>query len=204
MAFSRFLIGYFHNSPPGLNEASASSVAATAKQRSVFMTARLGTCCSGSLSAFPPKVKHCRPRRFALNGVGMDWLTHLVWPHDKFLGIEWHLMKIIGWLGNLAFTTRFFVQWYATEKKQRVVVPVAFWYMSLFGSGCLLAYSIFKRDSVFFFAYVFAWIPYIRNLVIGYRHAQAQQTCRHCANRCSPQAKYCSACGNHLTVPEVT
>ena len=29
----------------------------------------------------------------------------------------------MGWLGNATFFSRFFVQWYATEKLKRVVVP---------------------------------------------------------------------------------
>jgi lipid-A-disaccharide synthase-like uncharacterized protein len=63
------------------------------------------------------------------------------------------LLEIIGWLGNAVFFTRFLVQWYATEKKKRVVVPTAFWWLSLAGSLLLLAYSLHKRDSVFIFAY---------------------------------------------------
>ena len=51
----------------------------------------------------------------------MDWLTNLIWHDGKFLGIEWHFWKMIGWLGNAVFFSRFFVQWYATEKLKRVV-----------------------------------------------------------------------------------
>ena len=57
----------------------------------------------------------------------MDWLTNLIWHHGKFFGIEWGVWKVFGWLGNGVFFSRFFVQWYATEKLKRVVVPtVAF------------------------------------------------------------------------------
>ena len=52
----------------------------------------------------------------------MDWLTNLIWHDGKLLGIEWSFWKAIGWLGNIVFFTRFLVQWYATEKKKRVVV----------------------------------------------------------------------------------
>ena len=125
----------------------------------------------------------------------MDWLTQWIWYDGKLLGIEWHLWKAVGWTGNIAFASRFLVQWWATEQKQAVVIPPAFWYLSLFGSGCLLAYSVYRRDSVFFFAYVFTWIPYIRNLMIGHRSRKAMLTCPHCAEPCAPTAKFCSACG---------
>ena len=85
----------------------------------------------------------------------MDWLANWLWPDHKFLGIEWGVWKIVGWLGNVVFFSRFFVQWWATEKHKRVVVPDAFWWLSLAGSLCLLVYSLHQRDSVFIFAYVF-------------------------------------------------
>jgi lipid-A-disaccharide synthase-like uncharacterized protein len=64
----------------------------------------------------------------------------------------------------LIFFSRFIVQWIATERNKKVVVPIVFWYLSIAGTLILLAYAIQKRDSVFIFAYAFAWIPYFRNL----------------------------------------
>jgi lipid-A-disaccharide synthase-like uncharacterized protein len=128
----------------------------------------------------------------------MDWLTHLFWYDDKFLGIQWGWWKVVGWMGNAVFFTRFFVQWYATEKLKRVVVPTAFWWLSLTGSLLMLVYSLRKGDSVFIFAYLFTWIPYIRNLVIHYRHADAHMDCPGCGNSCPPQSRFCFACGTKL------
>src|SRR5262245_27910236 len=96
----------------------------------------------------------------------MDWNLASVMVDEKFLGIHWDFWKVLGWVGNGLFTSRFFVQWWATERHKRVVVPPAFWWLSMAGSGCLLIYGIHKRDSVFIFAYLFTWIPYIRNLMI--------------------------------------
>ena len=129
----------------------------------------------------------------------MDWLTNLVWHNGMFLGVQWGVWKVIGWLGNAVFFSRFFVQWYATERLKRVVVPTAFWWLSLAGSLLLLSYALFyKRDSVFIFAYAFTWIPYIRNLVIHQRHAAAHLECSRCARVCPPQSNYCFACGARL------
>ena len=107
----------------------------------------------------------------------MDWLTNLIWHSGKFLGVEWGVWKVVGWLGNAVFFSRFFVQWYATEKLKRVVVPAAFWWLSLAGSLLLLSYSLHQSDSVFIFAYAFTWIPYIRNLMIHHQHKAARLTC---------------------------
>ncbi|MCX6925302.1 MAG: lipid-A-disaccharide synthase N-terminal domain-containing protein [Verrucomicrobia bacterium] len=130
----------------------------------------------------------------------MDWLTNLIWHHGKLFGIEWGVWKVVGWLGNAVFFSRFFVQWYATEKLKRVVVPTAFWWLSLAGSLLLLSYALFyKQDSVFIFAYAFTWIPYIRNLVIHRQHAAAHLNCPGCGELCPPHSKFCFACGARLS-----
>ena len=128
----------------------------------------------------------------------MDWLHNLIWHNGELFGVAWSVWKIIGWLGNTVFFARLFVQWYVTEKKKRVVVPVAFWWLSLAGSLLLLAYSLHKRDSVFIFAYIFTWIPYIRNLIIHRRHEEAHTDCSGCGNSCPPQSNFCPNCGARL------
>lgn len=128
----------------------------------------------------------------------MDWLTNLLMPGGKLFGIEWHAWKVVGWMGNILFTSRFFVQWWATEKQKRVVIPDAFWWLSLSGSGCLLAYGLYRRDSVFIFAYLFTWIPYIRNLMIGHRANKSKQSCPNCLAVSLPKAKFCHECGHRL------
>jgi lipid-A-disaccharide synthase-like uncharacterized protein len=130
----------------------------------------------------------------------MEWLTNLISPGGKFLGVEWSVWKVIGWLGNAIFFSRFFVQWYATEKRKRVVVPTAFWWLSLIGSLLLLIYALRKADSVFILAYLFPWIPYIRNLVIHYRHKEAHLECPGCNRSCAPGSNFCAACGTRLAV----
>lgn len=128
-------------------------------------------------------------------------MEYLVWHDGRFLGIEWSVWKVIGWMGNAIFFSRFIVQWYATEKKKQVTVPPAFWWLSLSGSLLLLAYALFyKKDSVFIFAYAFTWIPYIRNLIIHRRHVEAHTDCPQCGETCAPKSNFCSGCGAALKV----
>ena len=129
----------------------------------------------------------------------MDWLT----SNGNILGVDWVVFwTIIGWLGNAVFFSRFVVQWYATEKKKQVVVPVLFWWLSLTGSLLLLMYALFyDKHHVIVFAYLFTWIPYTRNLVIHYRHEKAHSNCPGCGRSCPPQSNFCPNCGAKLAAP---
>lgn len=110
------------------------------------------------------------------------------------------IWKIVGYAGNLVFGSRVYVQWYATEKKRQVVVPVVYWWLSIIGSVILLLYAVcYNKDYVVILAYAFSWIPYMRNLIVHYRHKQEQLNCTHCGKSCPPQSKFCFECGNRLT-----
>ena len=121
--------------------------------------------------------------------------------HGKFLGVEWGLWKVVGWLGNVVFTARFLVQWRASEKRKQVVVPSLFWWLSIVGSLLLLAYAVFyRRDSVMIAAYAFNWIPYVRNLLLHHRTKNARILCPGigCGAASPPDANFCAACGRSL------
>ncbi|MBU5611606.1 lipid-A-disaccharide synthase N-terminal domain-containing protein [Geomonas azotofigens] len=70
----------------------------------------------------------------------------------------------IGLAGQFFFTMRFVVQWIATEKKRKSVIPESFWYFSIFGSLILLVYSLYRKDPVFILGQAFGTTVYLRNL----------------------------------------
>jgi hypothetical protein len=132
----------------------------------------------------------------------MQPLMNHLWPDGKLLGIEWSVWKMLGWAGNATFFSRFLVQWYVTEKRKQVVVPQAFWWLSIFGSLTLVCYSLHQRDSVFIFAYAFTPIPYLRNLIIHRRYKDAHQDCAGCGRKIAPLANFCPACGVQVPKPD--
>jgi lipid-A-disaccharide synthase-like uncharacterized protein len=75
----------------------------------------------------------------------------------------------LGLTGQFFFSARFLVQWLATEKQKKSVIPVSFWYFSILGSSLLLAYSIYKQDPVFIIGQSFGFIVYFRNLQIIFK-----------------------------------
>ncbi len=72
----------------------------------------------------------------------------------------------LGLLGQVLFTGRMLVQWAASEKSKRSVVPVSFWWMSLIGATMLLVYFIWRRDIVGVLGQATGWGIYVRNLVL--------------------------------------
>ncbi len=72
----------------------------------------------------------------------------------------------IGFLGQILFTSRFLVQWIASERRRESVVPVAFWWFSLMGGVTLLSYAIWRQDPVFIMGQGAGLIIYVRNLVL--------------------------------------
>lgn len=79
--------------------------------------------------------------------------------------------KIVGYLGAFMFTSRWFVQLYATKKLKRVHMPQSFWWLSVFGSTLLLSYFIFgKNDSVGVLSNLFPAFVSVYNLVVDIRH----------------------------------
>ena len=71
---------------------------------------------------------------------------------------------VVGFLGQILFFLRFLVQWLASEKNKKSVIPVSFWYFSLVGGGLLLAYAIMRRDPVFIAGQSCGFLIYTRNL----------------------------------------
>ncbi len=81
---------------------------------------------------------------------------------------QWWLLAI-GFLGQGFFFMRFFWQWIVSEREKKSVIPISFWYFSLFGSFFLLIYALLRRDIVFTVGQSTGSIIYIRNLYLIHR-----------------------------------
>ena len=67
-----------------------------------------------------------------------------------FTGLAITPWKLIGYLGALMFGGRWLVQFLASRRAGKPVIPRVFWVMSLLGSAMTLSYFLFsaKQDSV--------------------------------------------------------
>jgi len=79
-----------------------------------------------------------------------------------------------GYTGQALFTGRMLVQWIATEKRKQSVVPVLFWWLSLFGGLILLIYFLRRGDPVGVIGQLFGAIVYARNLMVISRAVKSE------------------------------
>ncbi len=83
--------------------------------------------------------------------------------HDVFLGnTDWGIL--IGYIAQILFAMRFVVQWIASERAGRSVVPTAFWVFSIGGGLMLLGYALYRKDPVFIAGQALGLFVYARNL----------------------------------------
>ena len=76
------------------------------------------------------------------------------------------------WVGIIAqalFTMRFIVQWLASEKAGRSVIPMAFWIYSITGGTLLFIYALYRRDPVFILGQGMGLGIYLRNIALVLR-----------------------------------
>ena len=88
-------------------------------------------------------------------------------------GIVIHPWKIVGLTGSLVFGLRFLIQWVASEKARKSVIPFGFWECSALGSMLMLSYfAIYQRDSVGVISTAMPLPIYLRNLYFRYTHRE--------------------------------
>jgi len=81
----------------------------------------------------------------------------------SMIGIE-KIWLLIGFLGQGLFSARFLVQWIASERARKSVIPAAFWFFSIAGGVTLLAYAIYRQDPVFIVGQAAGLVIYARNV----------------------------------------
>jgi lipid-A-disaccharide synthase-like uncharacterized protein len=83
--------------------------------------------------------------------------------HDVFITrLDWWVL--LGFAAQGLFTMRFVVQWLASERVGKSVIPLAFWWFSIGGGLLLFFYALYRRDPVFILGQGFGVFVYLRNL----------------------------------------
>src|SRR6266849_3602567 len=75
----------------------------------------------------------------------------------------------LGFLAQALFSARFLVQWIASERAGRSVIPIAFWWFSIGGGFLLFLYSLYRKDPVFIAGQGVGLFIYVRNVMLVLR-----------------------------------
>ncbi|MGA2128993.1 MAG: lipid-A-disaccharide synthase N-terminal domain-containing protein [Xanthobacteraceae bacterium] len=71
---------------------------------------------------------------------------------------------VLGFAAQALFSMRFLVQWIASERAGRSIIPLAFWWFSITGGVLLFVYALYRRDPVFIAGQGLGLFIYLRNL----------------------------------------
>jgi lipid-A-disaccharide synthase-like uncharacterized protein len=77
---------------------------------------------------------------------------------------------LFGLIAQFMFAGRFLVQWIASERAGKSVVPMAFWFFSIGGGLMTLLYGIVKREPVIIVGQLLANIIYVRNVMLIWKN----------------------------------
>jgi lipid-A-disaccharide synthase-like uncharacterized protein len=103
--------------------------------------------------------------------MGADFMnTPIAWL--EWTGVHTSPWKLIGLTGALMFGARWLVQFAASRRAGKPVIPRLFWYMSVVGSLMTLSYFMFsrKQDAVGIVQNLFPAFTAVYSLWLDIRH----------------------------------
>ncbi len=97
--------------------------------------------------------------------IGQELSAYL---YDVFVA-KFDFWLVFGLGAQLLFAGRFLVQWIASERAGKSVMPFAFWVFSMGGGLMTLVYGVVRREPVIIFGQALATIVYVRNIMLIFR-----------------------------------
>ena len=92
--------------------------------------------------------------------------------HEAFVtNLDWWV--VLGLFAQVMFTMRFVVQWVASERVGKSVIPFSFWTLSIGGGALLFLYAIVRRDPVYILGQGLSLFIYVRNIALVLREKRA-------------------------------
>lgn len=73
---------------------------------------------------------------------------------------------ILGALGQIVFTFRFVYQWIYSMRRNKSLLPIGFWIISLLGSGIIVVYGLIRVDPILIMGQSVGFIAYTRNIIL--------------------------------------
>ena len=76
-------------------------------------------------------------------------------------------LLVYGSMGQIIFTLRFVSQWIYSKRKDKSLLPIGFWVISLLGALIIVSYAIYRRDPVLILGQSTGLIAYSRNIYLS-------------------------------------
>lgn len=95
-------------------------------------------------------------------------IPSIPWDDSSPNSVSW-LWHLLGTVGYVLFSSRFWVQWWDAEMNLHSALPLSFWWLSLFGALFSSAYFLRIHDLVNLIGPLIGLIPYSRNLMLIYK-----------------------------------
>jgi lipid-A-disaccharide synthase-like uncharacterized protein len=115
------------------------------------------------LSGFRSRVSFLEQDNVNANG---HFLQPYLGQWLPFLYTSSYWWTVLGFVGNILFSSRFFLQWLASERQKKVIVPSYFWYLSFWGSVLNLIYALHIDNATIIFGVIALPIIYGRNIIL--------------------------------------
>lgn len=80
----------------------------------------------------------------------------------------------VGFLGQMAFASRWLVQWVASERRRSSVMPATFWWLSLFSGVVLFSYFAWRQDVVGVIGQTTGVVIYARNIRLQFKQRRRE------------------------------
>ncbi|MEP3047383.1 MAG: lipid-A-disaccharide synthase N-terminal domain-containing protein [Roseibium sp.] len=97
------------------------------------------------------------------------------WLHAVFVE-QFDFWLLFGLAAQAMFMMRFMVQWMASERVGRSIVPIAFWFFSIAGGVMLFTYGVIKKEPIIILGQGLGLIIYFRNLWLIYKEKRHDPT----------------------------
>lgn len=111
-----------------------------------------------------------------------NWLFRVL-NMTGWAGLVW---VVLGFGGQLAFSGRWLLQWFVSEKSRSSTVPVSFWWMSMIGSVMLFVYFVWRNDIVGVLGQTSGVVIYARNIRLI--HKQRRREARAAAKQAEDES----------------
>jgi lipid-A-disaccharide synthase-like uncharacterized protein len=93
------------------------------------------------------------------------------WTEISGVELAW---IFFGFIAQSMYFTRFLLQWIASERLRRSIVPETFWYFSFAGGLMLFIYAFHRSDPVIMLGQLFGLVVYARNIYLIWLHKRPE------------------------------